>query len=72
MTMRTSPLPYVSFMPNDFGLYNMAGNVNEWVLDLYRPLTSSTLSDVRIIMTLTLSVVVKFQTARAEMKMAIW
>ncbi|HMQ60638.1 MAG TPA: SUMF1/EgtB/PvdO family nonheme iron enzyme [Flavilitoribacter sp.] len=35
-----------SFMPNDFGLYNMAGNVNEWVLDLYRPLTSITLRDV--------------------------
>ncbi len=34
-----------SFLPNDFGLYNMAGNVNEWVLDLYRPLTSITLSD---------------------------
>ncbi len=26
-----------SFPPNDFGLYNMAGNVNEWVYDLYRP-----------------------------------
>ena len=34
------------FMPNDFGLYNMAGNVNEWVLDLYRPLTSITVRDV--------------------------
>lgn len=34
------------FLPNDFGLYNMAGNVNEWVLDLYRPLTSLTLRDV--------------------------
>ena len=33
--------------PNDFGLYNMAGNVNEWVLDLYRPLTTQTLSDVQ-------------------------
>ncbi len=31
--------PIVSYYPNDFGLYNMAGNVNEWVLDLYRPLT---------------------------------
>jgi gliding motility-associated lipoprotein GldJ len=37
--------PVRSFWPNDFGLYNMAGNVNEWVLDLYRPLTSATLSD---------------------------
>jgi gliding motility-associated lipoprotein GldJ len=26
--------------PNDFGLYNMAGNVNEWVMDVYRPMTS--------------------------------
>lgn len=25
------------FPPNDFGLYQMAGNVNEWVYDLYRP-----------------------------------
>jgi len=25
-----------SYFPNDFGLYNMAGNVNEWVLDVYR------------------------------------
>ncbi|MES2389947.1 MAG: gliding motility lipoprotein GldJ [Bacteroidota bacterium] len=25
------------YPPNDFGLYNMAGNVNEWVLDVYRP-----------------------------------
>jgi formylglycine-generating enzyme len=41
------PAPVRSFMPNDFGLYNMAGNVNEWVLDLYRPLTSSTLSDAQ-------------------------
>jgi formylglycine-generating enzyme required for sulfatase activity len=31
--------------PNDFGLYNMAGNVNEWVEDLYRPLTTTDLSD---------------------------
>jgi formylglycine-generating enzyme len=29
--------PVRSFVPNDFGLYNMAGNVNEWVADVYRP-----------------------------------
>jgi len=29
-----------SYWPNDYGLYGMAGNVNEWVLDVYRPLTS--------------------------------
>ena len=25
--------------PNGYGLYNMAGNVNEWVADVYRPLS---------------------------------
>jgi len=29
-----------SYWPNDYGLYCMAGNVNEWVLDVYRPLSS--------------------------------
>lgn len=28
--------PVRSYEPNDFGLYNMAGNVNEWVQDTYR------------------------------------
>jgi len=28
-----------SYAPNDFGLFNMAGNVAEWVMDVYRPLT---------------------------------
>ncbi len=37
--------PVVSYMPNDFGLYNMGGNVNEWVLDLYRPLNSVDFED---------------------------
>ncbi len=31
--------------PNDFGLYNMAGNVSEWTADVYRPSTSTTLRD---------------------------
>jgi sulfatase modifying factor 1 len=30
----TAPVSW--YFPNDFGLYNMAGNVNEWVLDVYR------------------------------------
>ncbi|MGN6395438.1 MAG: SUMF1/EgtB/PvdO family nonheme iron enzyme [Mucilaginibacter sp.] len=28
--------PVRAYPPNDFGLYNMAGNVNEWVQDTYR------------------------------------
>ena len=32
--------PVFSYEPNDFGLYCMAGNVNEWVADVYRPLSS--------------------------------
>ncbi|MBL4676460.1 MAG: SUMF1/EgtB/PvdO family nonheme iron enzyme [Mucilaginibacter sp.] len=28
--------PVRTYEPNDFGLYNMAGNVNEWVADTYR------------------------------------
>ncbi len=36
-----------SFFPNDYGLYNMAGNVSEWVLDVYRPLNSYDVSDLR-------------------------
>ena len=41
------PMPVTSFWPNDFGLYNMAGNVNEWVLDIYRSLSFETLEDSR-------------------------
>lgn len=26
-----------AYPPNDFGLYNMSGNVNEWVYDKYKP-----------------------------------
>jgi len=31
--------PVDEFYPNDFGLYNMAGNVNEWVMDVFRETT---------------------------------
>lgn len=38
--------PVTSFFPNAFGLYNMSGNVNEWVEDVYRPLNSVDQDDV--------------------------
>lgn len=38
--------PVDAFMPNDFGLFNMAGNVSEWVLDVYRPMTTLDASDL--------------------------
>lgn len=31
--------PVYSYWPNAFGLYNMNGNVSEWVMDVYRPLS---------------------------------
>jgi gliding motility-associated lipoprotein GldJ len=37
--------PVRSYFPNDFGLYNMSGNVAEWVLDVYRPGGISELSE---------------------------
>ena len=39
------PSEVKSFWPNDFGLYNMAGNVAEWVLDVYRPGGSAELAE---------------------------
>ncbi|MEA2042952.1 MAG: SUMF1/EgtB/PvdO family nonheme iron enzyme [Bacteroidota bacterium] len=39
--------PVDSYWPNDFGLYCMAGNVNEWVQDVYRPLSSQDVNDFR-------------------------
>jgi formylglycine-generating enzyme len=39
--------PVKSFIPNDFGLYNMAGNVSEWVADVYRVTTYQELSDAQ-------------------------
>ena len=31
--------PVYSYWPNAYGLYNMNGNVSEWVMDVYRPLS---------------------------------
>jgi formylglycine-generating enzyme required for sulfatase activity len=39
--------PIYSYWPNDYGLYNMAGNVSEWVLDVYRPLTAEDVNEFR-------------------------
>jgi sulfatase modifying factor 1 len=39
--------PVKSFIPNDYGLFNMAGNVSEWVMDVYRPMTSTDMNDFR-------------------------
>jgi len=37
--------PVISYEPNDFGLYCMAGNVNEWVADVYRPKSSEDVAE---------------------------
>jgi len=34
------------YPPNDYGLYGMAGNVSEWVLDIYRPLSFQDFDDL--------------------------
>lgn len=39
--------PVTAYWPNDYGLYNMAGNVAEWVLDVYRPLSSEDFDEFR-------------------------
>jgi sulfatase modifying factor 1 len=38
--------PVRSYQPNDFGLYNMAGNVNEWVADTYRQTSFEEVDDL--------------------------
>ena len=38
--------PVRSYQPNDFGLYNMAGNVNEWVADTYRQTSFEEMDDL--------------------------
>jgi len=35
-----------NYPPNDYGLYNMAGNVSEWVYDVYRPLSYEVIDDL--------------------------
>ena len=34
-----------SYPPNDFGVFDMAGNVSEWVADVYRPIVDDEASD---------------------------
>ena len=39
--------PVKSYWPNDYGLYQMAGNVSEWVMDVYRPLSLEDMNEFR-------------------------
>ncbi|MDD4148403.1 MAG: SUMF1/EgtB/PvdO family nonheme iron enzyme [Bacteroidales bacterium] len=39
--------PVKSYWPNEYGLYCMAGNVNEWVMDVYRDLTFEDMNEFR-------------------------
>lgn len=39
------PAQVRSYYPNDYGLYNMAGNVSEWTSDVYRATTSLSIND---------------------------
>ena len=38
--------PVDAFAPNGYGLYNMAGNVSEWVEDAYNPASNALIWDM--------------------------
>lgn len=42
---RQTTVPVTSFSPNQWGLYNMHGNVGEWVWDYYSPYSTGEQSD---------------------------
>ncbi|MDR2684056.1 MAG: SUMF1/EgtB/PvdO family nonheme iron enzyme [Prevotellaceae bacterium] len=45
-TNNSRTVPVDAFPPNEYGLYNMAGNVNEWVLDVYRSTSNDLVNEL--------------------------